>query len=92
MAVEPKGLGLLLLAKHGIKHMDKESDAPESPSQDLPSGLTDAANDLLDAINAKDVDGVAQALSDAFEIWSTPDTASSDSKEDTEASSDEDGE
>ncbi len=93
MAVEPKGLGLLLLAKHGIKHMDKESDAPESPSQDLPSGLTDAANDLLDAINAKDVDGVAQALSDAFEICgSTPDTASSDSKEDTEPSSDEDGE
>ena len=94
MAVEPKGLGLLLLAKHGIKHMDKGADeSTEDSPQDLPDGLSDAAKDLLDAINAKDPDGVAQALSDAFEICgSSPDSSREDSKEDDTESPDEDGE
>lgn len=61
-----RGKGLLALIAEAPKGKSKGADASESDSDESGASLDEAAQALLDAIKAEDVDGVKSALRDAF--------------------------
>lgn len=56
----PKGLAVLLSSKHG----SGDDMGPMDHSGEMPEGLEDAAQDLLDAIKSGDAKAVAHAFQD----------------------------
>lgn len=61
------GIGLLIPAKAG-KGRPMPGDDEEGESMDLDQGKEDVAQDLLDAIEAKDAKAVSEALSAHYDL------------------------
>lgn len=62
---DPK-LGMMLLAKHGIKGKDEAPVEDSAPA--APEGLESAMQDLISALDAKDAAAAASAFHNACEI------------------------
>lgn len=55
-------------AQTGIMVKERAPDSPQEEQNDPDAPLEACANDLIDAVHAKDVKKVAQVLKDAFEL------------------------
>lgn len=72
----PGGLAILLSRKHGSG--DDAAPGPAEPAGDMPEGPEAAAHDLLQAIEAKDAEGIAHALHDAYSMCDTDDAGAAE--------------
>lgn len=58
----PPALALVVHAGGAAKHLGEPPGEPDGDEPDADSGKSDAADALIEAVHAKDVEGVKQAL------------------------------